>query len=146
MYFRTTDIRTIGIGGVIRDENGRFMKAMCKQMEGSWSPREAEALSLKEVLSWTKQYGFTQCVFETDSKLLADACNGNSGRSYFHIIVRECLELIKHFENMLVQFVHRYANEVAHMLARVSRSMSDLQEWDVVAPSFLSDVLSYDSI
>ncbi|XP_074377333.1 uncharacterized protein LOC141718856 [Apium graveolens] len=138
------DIKTIGIGGVIRDANGRFLKAMCKQVEGSWSPREAEALGLKEVLSWTKQYGFTQCVFETDSKLLADTCNGSSRRSYFHNIVRECVELIKHFENVLVRFVHRSTNEVAHMLARVSLSMSDLQEWDSVAPSFLSNVLTYD--
>lgn len=138
------DIKTIGIGGVIRDANGRFLKAMCKQVEGSWSPREAEALGLKEVLSWTKQYGFTQCVFETDSKLLADTCNGSSRRSYFHNIVRECVELIKHFENVLVRFVHRSSNEVAHMLGRVSHSMSDLQEWDSVAPSFLSNVLTYD--
>lgn len=140
------DIRTIGIGGIIRDANGKFLKAICKKVEGSWSPREAEALSLKEILSWTKQYGFTRCVFETDSKLLADACNGGSGRSYFHDIVRECVDLIKHFENVLVRFTHRSANEVAHTLARVSRSMSDLQEWDGVAPSFLSDVLTYDLI
>lgn len=30
------------------------------------------------------------CVFETDSKLLVDACNGSPGQSYFHSIVREC--------------------------------------------------------
>ncbi|WOH11565.1 hypothetical protein DCAR_0831054 [Daucus carota subsp. sativus] len=140
------DIKKIGIGGVIRDANGNFVKAVCKQLDGLWSPREAEALSLKEILSWTKQHGFTRCVFETDSKLLVDACNGSSGRSYFHIIVSECVDLIKHFENVLVRFVHRSANEVAHMLARASRSTPDLQEWENVAPSFLSNVLTYDLI
>ncbi|XP_074356044.1 uncharacterized protein LOC141695716 [Apium graveolens] len=72
-----TDLRSIGIGAVIRDENDGFVRAMCKQVRGTWSPREVEGLSLKEALSWVKQHGFKCCVFETDSKLLAEACNGN---------------------------------------------------------------------
>lgn len=131
------DAGIIGVGGVIRDETGMFKKAMCKQLRGSWSPREAEALSLKEVLSWMKTHGFTNCIFETDSKLLADACNGSVGRSYFHSIVTDCTELLKHFENVLVRFVPRSANEVAHLLVRVSRSMSGSQEWDIDPPNFL---------
>ena len=141
-----TDLNSIGVGGVIRDERGQFVKAMCKQKQGTWSPREAEALSFREVLSWMKEHSFTRCVFETDSKLLADACNGNPGRSYFHSIVGDCVESIKQFEDVLVRFVPRSANEIAHLLARVSRSMSDLKEWDSVAPNFLSDVLSSDLI
>lgn len=46
-----------------------------------------------------KSHGFTRCVFKTDSKLLADACNGGTVRSYFHFIVRDCIELFKHFES-----------------------------------------------
>lgn len=30
----------------------------------------SRGLSLREVLSWLKQYEFTRCIFETDSKLL----------------------------------------------------------------------------
>ncbi|XP_074327164.1 uncharacterized protein LOC141665080 [Apium graveolens] len=66
---------SIGIGGVIRDDRGDFVRAMCQQVEGLWQPREAEAITLRELLSWTKKYGFVRCVFETDSKLLADAYN-----------------------------------------------------------------------
>ncbi|KAL8125037.1 hypothetical protein AgCh_012638 [Apium graveolens] len=138
------ELGTVGIGGVIRDERGSFVRAMCKQIRGNWTPREAEAISLKEALSWVKQYGFRRCVFETDSKLLADAVNGDTGRSYFHSIVGDCVALFKHFENVLVRFVPRSANGVAHLLARVSRSMSDSQEWEDVAPNLLFDVLSFD--
>lgn len=35
------DLRAIGIGGIVRDERGSFLRAMCKQKEGVWSPREA---------------------------------------------------------------------------------------------------------
>ena len=60
-------------------------------MESSWSPRDAEAISLKEELSYTKQHGITKCVFETDPELLAEACNGGTSRSYFLSIVRDCV-------------------------------------------------------
>lgn len=138
-------ISAIGVGGVIRDESGRLLRAMCTQIPGVWSPREAEALSLKEVLSLVKNNGFTRCIFETDSKLLADACQNGSGRSYFHSIVDDCVAGLKHFDSMLVQFVHRSANGVAHALARVSHSMSDFQEWEHV-PNFLMDVITFDLI
>ncbi|XP_074360438.1 uncharacterized protein LOC141700630 [Apium graveolens] len=141
-----TDLMSIVIGAVIRDENGGFVRAMCKQVRGTWSLREAEGSSLKEALSWVKQHGFKCSVFETDSKLLAEACNGNPGRSYFHSIIVDCVELFKHFEKVLLCFVPRFANEVAYLLARVSRSMSDFQDWEGVAPSFLSNIFSYDLI
>lgn len=41
----------IGIGCVIRNEHGGFVGARCRTVEGNWSPREAEAISLKEALS-----------------------------------------------------------------------------------------------
>lgn len=44
---------------------------------------------------------------------------------------------------MLVQFVHRSANEVAHTLARATHSMSGFREWSV-APDLISDVLIND--
>lgn len=42
----------IGVGIVLRDSRGKFIRGHCKRMVGVWQPREVEALSLKEVLSW----------------------------------------------------------------------------------------------
>ena len=106
------------------------------------APRKAEVISLKELMTWTKKCGYTRCVFETDSKLLADAYNGGTGNSYFHSIVSDCIELSKHFDSVLVQFVHRSANEGAHLLARASHSESDFREWSTFAPDFLMDVIT----
>lgn len=80
--------------------------------------RRTEAISLREAMSWNKQKGITRCIFETNSKLLAAACNGAGGRSYFHSIGSDCVELLEHFESVLIRFVHRSANEVAHLLAK----------------------------
>lgn len=116
----------IGTGAVIRNDAGQFIRAKCGRMRGSWKPREAEALSLREALLWARELGLDQCIFESDCKSLVDACNGGTGASYFHTIVLDCIELCKHFNNVLIQFVCRSANSVAHVLA--THSLSDLRE------------------
>ncbi|XP_074337198.1 uncharacterized protein LOC141674388 [Apium graveolens] len=137
---------SVGVSSVIRNELGEFVRARVKKIRVHVQPREAEALGLKEALAWAKSLGLKKCIFETDSKLLADACKGEQGRSYFHTIVLDCIQFFKHFDEMLVQFVHRSANEVAHTLARATHSMSDSQEWVDVAPGIIYDVLINDLI
>ncbi|XP_074352387.1 uncharacterized protein LOC141691556 [Apium graveolens] len=141
-----SDRSCIGLGSVIRNNVGQFMRARCKEMDGLTAPREAEALSLKEALSWTKELGFRNCIFETDAKLLADACKGAKGMSYFHTIVENCVEYCKYFDNVLVKYVSRSANEVTHMLGRAAHSTSDVQEWVNSAPEFVHDAIVFYSI
>ena len=58
----------------------------------------------------------------------------------------DCIELLKHFDDVLVKFVPRSANEVAHKLARATHSMSGVREWVNTAPDFISDALIVDLI
>ena len=48
----------------------------------------------------------------------------------------DCIKLFKHFNNVLVKFVHRFvqrfANEVTHLLAIAVSSMLDMQEHGLV--------------
>lgn len=111
-----------------------------------YQPREVEALGLKEALSWVKDLGYKRCIFETDAKAPAEACKHVHGRAYFHSIFLSCVELFKHYDVVLVEFVHRFANVVAHMLARATHSISGIPEWFDTAPDFISDVLIIDSI
>lgn len=128
----------VGVGCVIRDATGKFLRARSNVIEGSMQPRMPEALSLREALQWTRAWKSTRCIFESDCKLLVDAVNGRMGRSFFDTIVADCREEIKHFEELLVVFVHRSANTVAHMLAGATYSMSGLQEWYHTAPDFIA--------
>lgn len=66
-----------------------------------------------------------------------DALSGKHANSYFDTIVSDCVELIKHFEDVLVIFAYRSANNAAHVLARAACSMSGTQEWFNTAPSFI---------
>lgn len=124
----------IGVGCIIRDEWGNFVRARSNVVQGRFQPREAEAIGLKEALSWTKEWRSSKCIFECDAKLLVDAVNGSPGHTYFHAIVDECNSILKHFDEVLVLFVSRSANIVAHTLARATCSTSGLNEWVLTAP------------
>lgn len=43
---------SIGVGAIIRDEHSGFVAARGKKIAGAWKAREAEAIGLKEALSW----------------------------------------------------------------------------------------------
>ncbi|XP_074352643.1 uncharacterized protein LOC141691787 [Apium graveolens] len=116
--------KCIGLGAVIRDDQGNFLRAKSIRIGSLMQPLEAEALSLKEAMSWVKNLAFKKCVFETDGKQLMDACKGVQGNSYFYAIVTDCVDYCKHFENVLVDS----ANGVTHMLARATYFMSDVRE------------------
>lgn len=137
---------SVGLGSVIRDEHGNFVRARSQKIEVQLYPREAEAEGLKQAVSWVKDLGFKHCIFEMDAKVVVDAIKKVKGCAYFHTIVLDCVDLLKHFDNVLVQFVHRSANAVAHTLARAAHSLSGCQEWTDVAPNFIYDVLIIDSI
>ncbi|XP_074361914.1 uncharacterized protein LOC141702127 [Apium graveolens] len=121
------DIGYVGMGSIVRGADGQFLLARSVRREGLVPPREAEALSLKEALSWLKDKDFRRCIFETDSQVLAKACNGVTGRSYFATIVRDCMDLFHRNDEVEVCFTrrsaNRYANSAAHAPARVAYSL-----------------------
>ena len=136
----------VKLGCVARDENGNFLRGRSNVLQRIAQPREAEGLSLKEAISWTSTWRTEKCIFETDSKLLVDAVNGIRGRSYFDLIAEDCHELMKHFDEVLLVFVPRSANRVAHLLAKAAGSLSGLQEWDSTAPELIHCNLALEAL
>lgn len=88
----------IDIRCIARDDRGRFVRARCSAVRGIFQPRGAEAISLKEALSWNKEWTNLKCIYETNYKLLVDAIYGTRGKSYFDPIVDDRVEMSKHFE------------------------------------------------
>lgn len=54
---RFEEFKCIGMGAIIRDALGKFVRARSRRIGVLLHPREAEALSLKEALSWVKEMG-----------------------------------------------------------------------------------------
>lgn len=135
---------SVGVGCIMRDSQGVFLGARCGRIVGAWSPREAEAIAMKEALSWVISRRKHQCIMETDSRVLVQACNGQTGEAMFGTLVDDCIHLLKHINPVLVKFTYRSANSVAHDLARAAYSMSEVRVWHVSPPDFLVHVLAND--
>ncbi|XP_074359978.1 uncharacterized protein LOC141700103 [Apium graveolens] len=128
----------IGVGCVVRDDRGQFLRARTNILHGTRQVRETEAWSLREALEWVRPWRGTKCIFESDAKLLVDTFNNDRGNSNFDTIVEECSHIIRHFENVSISFVSRSANMVSHLLAQASCSMTGPMEWYHTAPEFIS--------
>lgn len=136
----------VGTGCVVRDHTGNFVRARANLVRGRMYAREAEALSLKEALSWMMTWRTSKCIFEMDAKLVVEAIQKSQGQSIFDTIIDDCRELFKHFEEVLVVYVHRSANNVAHLLAQTAYSKSGPQEWCSIAPDFIMCNLALEAV
>jgi hypothetical protein len=54
------------VGACIRDNNGRFVQAFAKKLEGTPSIAEAEAMRVLEVLRWIRNTHYGVIRIETD--------------------------------------------------------------------------------
>ncbi|XP_050223035.1 uncharacterized protein LOC126673095 [Mercurialis annua] len=104
----------VGLGIVVRDEEGRVIRARQVRLNGNYSPRTAEALGIREVLSWVKDVD--KLIVESDAmEVVVEIRNQSLVASKF--IVEDCANLTNQFSNILFLFVRRYVNQAAHVLA-----------------------------
>lgn len=85
-------------------------------------------MGIREALSWLKRKGLNQVIVEINAKFVVDNIHYSAGSSAFHLIIDDCKLLLSEFDNIQLRYVNRFANSVAHLLARRSGSVSDMVE------------------
>ena len=63
----------IGIGCIVRDEDGLMVAAKNSKVRGDADPAIAEAISCREALSWLKYLGFNKVVIDSDAQVVVQA-------------------------------------------------------------------------
>lgn len=66
------------------------------------------------------------------------ACKNPNGALYFHTIISDCVEDLKHIDHVLIDFFYQSTNRVAHLLASTAHSTPCCGEWHVTPPDFLN--------
>ncbi|KAM6545766.1 hypothetical protein CsatB_026502 [Cannabis sativa] len=110
--------RKDGLGWIARDHAGLCFAAAAVKLRGEIDPVVAEALSMKEALSWVKSFlgegrtveDFcpTALILESDCLVLVNAINSKSYiLSPLGLIISDCINLIRSFSRFYisVQFV-----------------------------------------
>ncbi|GAU21829.1 hypothetical protein TSUD_176750 [Trifolium subterraneum] len=124
-----------GWGWCIRGSNGQFILAGSNILFEKLNIMEGEAMAIKEAMCESIQRGFTQVIFESDSKLVVDAIlTRNVGVSELYSIISCIQSMLLSHPNFEVKFVKRQANMVAHTLARAAYSKSSRYIYDSIPP------------
>jgi ribonuclease HI len=111
------------LGWCLRDQRGHVIVAGTSWNDGKYSILEGEAVALLHALREMEHRGFSQVIFETDSKNVVDAIQHfRGGNSEFSSIISHINNVLLVHPNFMVKFSKRQANMVAHMLARVAIS------------------------
>lgn len=118
--------RKFSLAGVARNYSGQVLEARTSCRTGDVTPEMAEALGVREVLSWIKGKEWQKVIVETDSLTVVQCLRSNLPMlSYFGSVISECKDLLKELPNVAVFFIRRSANSVAHYLARASYYVAD---------------------
>jgi ribonuclease HI len=136
-----------GSGAVIRDSCGQFIAALQQINVRVSSAREAEAMTIREALSWIKERNMSNVIIESDSQLCVTACNSSGENlSLFGLFILDCKSLLKDIANSSVRFARRSANSVDHLLAMRASSLTGRTVWEPVPPPWILNELAHDLI
>ncbi|WOG89983.1 hypothetical protein DCAR_0209224 [Daucus carota subsp. sativus] len=120
------DKEEVGFGLVARDSEGSLIQAKAVSHTELLDPVLAEAMAVKEALSWIDEMQWPATTLESDCQIVVQAIRSVTPmRSRFGGIISECRILMQHLNNVELFFVKRSANMVAHQLARESYFLSD---------------------
>ncbi|KAF4372183.1 hypothetical protein G4B88_016239 [Cannabis sativa] len=132
-------------GCVVRDPDGGLVSTFAGVFPGSVAPELAEIMGIREALSWLKDHSYSQATIETDSLVCVEAIRSAATFvSAFGLVVDECKNSLKSLLNVTIVFVKRFANRVAHFVARHSVSLAERMFPINSVPSDLLSILASD--
>ena len=124
------DIRSTGIGIVIRDSLGQVAAVLCRKLEAPLSPLEAESKAFEAGILFALSRGFTDVVLEGDSQVLVNALAGSSSSpSAMASVIQGVLELCMGFTQIQFFHVKRQGNTPAHLVAKNAYSIVNDIVW-----------------
>ncbi|XP_019189013.1 PREDICTED: uncharacterized protein LOC109183388 [Ipomoea nil] len=134
----------MGLGWVLRDDGGHFLAAKSIRIQGQYTIVEAEALCMREALSWLRDTGMDEVDVETDSQLYFNTLRSESFVSTFGFLTDDVKQVASMLNRVNFAYVKRSANRAVHALTREAVSMSGPEEWLDVPPNYLVPILDYD--
>jgi ribonuclease HI len=94
---------------------------------------EGEAITILEAIRVASTIGWSNIIFESDSKVVVDAVHSNHhGNSEWSSLISSIKSLLHFHSNFEVKFTKRQANMAAHSLARAACSWSSRMFFNIV--------------
>ncbi|KAK3187896.1 hypothetical protein Dsin_027457 [Dipteronia sinensis] len=135
----------IGIGVAVRDSTGFVMASSSQRITTTYSSQVAETVAITRGLQFAKDSGLLPCVLESDAAVVVKWINDESHLdSECGGLILDILELISCMNGVLVNFVLRLANQVAHGLAQNGLVCAEDAFWMEEFPGYVRGVVIAD--
>ncbi|XP_074323246.1 uncharacterized protein LOC141660181 [Apium graveolens] len=114
-----------GFGLITRDSKGMLLQAKTGIFAGVVTPVLAEAMAVKEALSWIDRMKWMDVTLVSDCLVVVQAIRSITPmRSQFGNVIEECREYLRRLNKIGLYHVKRSPNRAAHQLARESYNYS----------------------
>lgn len=125
------------LGVITRDHSKDLLEAKARCVRGSVEPDLAEAINIREALSWIKYRRWSKVEVESDSLVSVQSIRSSTMLlSYFGRVIQECRQLLfdLKYNEVSIKFVKRSADAATHSLAKSTCIVSDrtVLESDIV--------------
>jgi ribonuclease HI len=109
----------LGLGLVLRGEDGSIVGAATKAQNGSGNVELSEVMGLVEAIKLVEERHLQNVIIEMDSAVIVRAIQRNSyPRKYWGKLAESCARVLKDRNDITLQWISRKGNEAAHLLAR----------------------------
>ena len=118
--------KMVGLGGVIRDSQGRVLLSFCRNFQTCFAPQTAEALAVLEGIRLARIGGFLPTVLVSDAlSVVQNIRNMMPLSSEVGLVIDDILGLCRDINLSSFIYVPRLTNMVAHGLAKLALSLRD---------------------
>ncbi|EEF36441.1 conserved hypothetical protein [Ricinus communis] len=111
-----------GYGMVVRNHAANLVAARALIIHGVYEANLAEAMAVREALSWIKHMNWSRVSIDMDSLGVCVALT--SDNLSFGLIIDGCKHVVANIHDAAFTCIRRSTNHCAHMLARASVSLS----------------------
>ncbi|XVF04810.1 hypothetical protein REPUB_Repub05bG0117600 [Reevesia pubescens] len=133
-------------GGLIRDENGRWIKGFLVNI-GKTDSLQAELWGMREGLRLAKDLRCRNLVTQSDAALVVNMLNTELTLNHpLGSLVNECKLLLENFQNLTLRHVFREANRCADKLANLAQLVAAGVTLLESSPPELFSLLQADSL
>jgi ribonuclease HI len=132
----------MGVGILIRNEDGGIVAARALQIPFVVDPLQAEALASWYGVSFGREMGGTKVILEGDSLVVMLALMREEVRNQAHgLLLEDIRSTFSNFLSLEVHHIQREANMAAHVLAKYALSRSLDKIWLGECPPFILSIV-----
>ncbi|XP_021859944.2 uncharacterized protein [Spinacia oleracea] len=109
----------VGLGGVIRNHEGKLLVGGTKRVDAAWGVEMDEAAAVRYGLQLARRLGYNMVWLESDALCVVNAVDSNQeGMSPLFTLLDDIRKLAKCFSTFVISHVKMAGNTVAHLVAR----------------------------